>query len=370
MEKVSMEFLKNQYLSKTIVFATPEKTDKWTLNGFKLAHLIACYMSKERIFIERGSQINFLNDPTIVDHIKTVKRDIIISRDDFMDLTGVGKSHVARAIRDSCNDLMRKNVTLPNPLDPDNPRSFRMIHWFSEAEYDENSGTINIKIEKKMIPYMVVLVNYTKLDYRYISKLKNIYSARIYLICRITQSRYQPYVCTNVSLLDFKKQIGVEGKYRDTTMLKKRIIDVAAYEINNITDIFLEYELHKTGKRFTHITLKYFQKKDVDNQVGKLKTQPQKMALKQQAGADIDNQDTTIVAQLQSYGIQRGKAWEYVRIYSAKTCIIGIEKLLAEIKKGRDIKNISGYLVSCIESSSSSSSCKIKATVDLTESSK
>ena len=56
---------------------------------------------------------------------------------------------------------------------------------------------------------------------------------------------------------------------------------------------------------------------------------------------------------------------EYVKTYGADACKLGIEKLLGEIQKGRDIKNTSGYLVACIENSANNSSAQeIKAAMD------
>jgi hypothetical protein len=83
---------------------------------------------------------------------------------------------------------------------------------------------------------------------------------------------------------------------------------------------------------------------------------------------DLNDQEMIILAQLFSYGISRSKASEYVRGYGIDSCKVGIEKLLGEIQKGRDVKNISGYLVSCIENSANSKSSKeIKAAMNFAE---
>ena len=357
MQEISMDFLKSKYLSKTIISATPAKEDKWTLNGFKLAYLIAYEMSEDRLFIDKKSNIQSLDDQQILDHVKLVKRRFIVKRDEFQKLTGVDNAHIARAIKESCADLMKKNVTLANPLDPTNPKSFKMIHWFNEAEYNDLTGEITIEVDKKMIPYMVVLVTYTKLDYKYIIHLKNIYSARIYLICKITQNKYQPYLVTTMSLCDFKNQIGVGTKYTDAIMFKKRIMEIAKTEINNKTDLNFDYCLIKSGKKFTHITLKFSQKKNTTSKELISTDQPQIIDQNKLSQKALETDTampivSTSLVQLRSYGITETKASTLLKDYGEKACQDGIQSLLSEIQNGKVIKNIAGYLVKCIENTS------------------
>ena len=142
-------------------------------------------------------------------------------------------------------------------------------------------------------------------------------------------------------------------------------------KVFNFSDISFNYELHKTGKRFTDITFKFSQKKDSSKQLDQPKRQHQEIEYKttdEPLNIEVDDQTIIASAQLQAYGIQRNKALEYVKTYGADTCKIGIEKLLGEIQKGRDIKNISGYLVSCIENAgNNSSSQEIKAVMNAAE---
>ena len=142
-------------------------------------------------------------------------------------------------------------------------------------------------------------------------------------------------------------------------------------EINNKTDIKISYSLHKTGKRFTGITLTFSQEKNSNNQSNQLHNNAKLIENKKtNESLDVKDNDQSIIiaAQLQSYGIPQKKALEYVKNYGADICILGIKKLLGEIQKGKNIKNISGYLVSCIENSgNNSNSQEIKASMDAAE---
>ncbi len=367
---MNMEFLNNKYVSNTVLSGIPENGE-WTLNGFKLAYLIACEMSDYRIFIKKDSEIDSFDNNKIQEHLETVPRSYNISRVKYQEITGVSYANISREISRSCDDLLTKITTLPNPFDPTNKKSFEKVQWFSKARYDDNKGTITIDIHNDMLPYFVVLVNYTKLDYKNIAGLKNLYSARIYLICKIAQNRFNSDLQIKISIDELKNRIGLYGKYDNIPRLRSRVLDVVYSEINDKTDISFEYELHKTGKRFTDITLKFSQKKDKNKQLEQPKRQYSEIEHKstdEQLNLDLSEQEMIMSAQLFSYGIPRSKALEYVRGYGVDACKTGIEKLLGEIQRGRDIKNISGYLVSCIENSANSKSSKeIKAAMNFAE---
>ncbi|WP_203250280.1 replication initiation protein, partial [Cysteiniphilum marinum] len=216
-----------------------------------------------------------------------------------------------------------------------------------------------------------VFTRYATITFQYIAPLKNKHSLSLYLVCKILQSQHYSNKVLKLSINELKAKLGLEKKYVKVTQLKEYVLDVVSSEINDKTDLVFDYELHKTGKRFTDITLKFSQKKDISKQLDQPKRQPQEIehqASDAPLNLDVNDQDIIIAAQLQSYGIPRNKALEYVTTYGVDTCKIGIEKLLGEIQKGRDIKNISGYLVSCIENAgNNSSSQEIKAAMDAEE---
>jgi plasmid replication initiation protein len=267
--------------------------------------------------------------------------------------------------------MIKKVVDTPSPLDPNNPKSFKLFSWFTDAEYIEKDQIIKISLHVEMVKRLAVFRQYTSLDYGMIFSLNNAYSLKVYLSCKIMLSRYKTNESIKLELDSFKHKIGLKGKYSKPSLFEKYVLLVVKDEIKNLTDINFDYELHKTGKRFTHITLKFSQKKNVSKQLDQSKRQPQEIEHQkadEPLDLDLNNQEMILSAQLFSYGIPRSKASEYVRGYGVDACKVGIEKLLGEIQKGRDIKNISGYLISCIESSANNKSSKeIKAAMNLAE---
>jgi len=338
----NMDFLNNRYISKVVMTGMPDKT-AWTVNGFKLAYLIACEMSAHRLFITKTSGITSLNDQEVIEHLKKVPKEYEISRDTFQKITGVTKSNTAREISKSCDDLLTKIITLPDPFEPENPKSFEKIQWFSKAKYRDSTGDINVTVHDDMLPYLVVLVNYTKLDYRFIANMKNLYSIRIYLICKIAQNKFNSNLEIETSIEDIKRRIGLQKKYDNIPRFKDRVLDVVSAEINDKTDLNFSYELKKSGKKFTSIVLRFSQKSDI---IGEAIKEPKQL----NDCSVIDNTlDDYLVDELNRYGIRKEKARQLIDSYGSDNIDSAIECTRSEIKKGKNIANIPGYLITIIE---------------------
>ena len=157
---------------------------------------------------------------------------------------------------------------------------------------------------------------------------------------------------------DYKSRVGLNNVYsKNYSMFKKSVLSKIINEINK-TDLCVVMEEGKTGKKVTTITFRFFEKPPEKERSQKLLDENE---LQLNLTTRIDNKPLTFnlndesmiaYAQLQSYGMSKNKALEYVTNYGTEICKIGIEKLLNEIQKGRTINNISGYLVSCIENTS------------------
>jgi len=87
---------------------------------------------------------------------------------------------------------------------------------------------------------------------------------------------------------DFRKMMGIQPhQYRSFTMIKKRVLQVAIYEINDRTDIEVNYQLEKEGRKIKAIQFTMKPKKDI--------------------ALGIEQHDE-IISKLESFGIKKEKA--------------------------------------------------------------
>jgi hypothetical protein len=350
------------YLSS--MFSTMKPEHSWSTNEIKLILLLFSAISEHRIYIPDLLIENRLEG--LKSRLETIPNEYVFTRDNFSQITGIKTDHLSREIKKTIKSLANKYIFTPHPLDADSEYSCVAIPWFSELKYLNSTGEIYFDINKKALERLVAFVKYSKINFKYIARIKNHNSINLYVLFKIMLDTTLKRSLT-LDISDLKTKLNLAGKYKDINLFRDKVLKVSSDEINKISDIEVSFSLEKEGRSFKKVIFQ-FNSKARNSNLDKPEQQPQERKY-QEADAplnlDVNGHDIIIAAQLQSYGIPRNKALEYVKTYGVDICKIGIEKLLGEIQKGRDIKNISGYLVSCIENAgNNSSSQEIKAAMD------
>ena len=238
-------------------------------------------VSEQRLLLSALAQIpkNKQIDP---------KQAYYITRDDFVRL-GANADQATRDIRNATKDLMKKTLLI------DTNAGILEFHWLSEVlRFDKNADArlklkypnqedykkyINglrkynlleslpigrhsddivarVVFDSRILPLLSELKdNFTQFLLNDVSGFGSVYSFRFYQM--IMQFKSTGYC--KVSLDDLRYSLALFEKYEATKDLRKWVIDTAVNEINEKTPYKVSYELLKTGRKFTHLELKFRQ---------------------------------------------------------------------------------------------------------------
>ena len=217
------------------------------------------------------------------------KQAYYITREDFVRL-GANADQATRDIRNATKDLMKKTLLI------DTNAGILEFHWLSEVlRFDKNADArlklkypnqedykkyINglrkynlleslpigrhsddivarVVFDSRILPLLSELKdNFTQFLLNDVSGFGSVYSFRFYQM--IMQFKSTGYC--KVSLDDLRYSLALFEKYEATKDLRKWVIDTAVNEINEKTPYKVSYELLKTGRKFTHLELKFRQK--------------------------------------------------------------------------------------------------------------
>ena len=121
----------------------------------------------------------------------------------------------------------------------------------SSAEYDGDTKKVILRFSNEMKPFYLHLTsNYTSYLLRDVHQFQKSHTIRIYELCK----QYFPKIKKRkFDLEDFKFLLSIEKKYPKWQNLKDRVITPSIDEINKHSDIFLEYEILKTGRKVTGV---------------------------------------------------------------------------------------------------------------------
>lgn len=136
---------------------------------------------------------------------------------------------------------------------PDN--SEITISWIAKVSCNKKSGLIKIKIDEDMIPYLFNLKErFTQYQLYNILNMRSAFSIRLYELLKSFAfcGKYE------VELEELKKILMVEDvkSYERFPDFRRKVIEIAIREINDLTDLLIKYETIKKGKKVTAIQFK------------------------------------------------------------------------------------------------------------------
>lgn len=120
------------------------------------------------------------------------------------------------------------------------------VAWLSYVAYNESEGTIDIRFDPFLRPYLLELKrNFTSYKLENVVKLKSTYAIRIYELLK----QYEKIQERTFLLTDLRKMLGAEDVYPAYGNFKQRVLAPAQKELKKKTDISFEIEEVKTGRR-------------------------------------------------------------------------------------------------------------------------
>ena len=130
-----------------------------------------------------------------------------------------------------------------------------LLRWIEKAKIDKRSGTIAIRLDDDMRPYLLQLQErFTSYELVYTLKFKSKYSIRLYeLVQSLHYHELEPYTC-KYDLDRLRRSMGAE-RYQTWQHFKDRAFSPAITEINAFSDKTIDYEPIKQGRGIVGVEL-------------------------------------------------------------------------------------------------------------------
>jgi plasmid replication initiation protein len=143
-----------------------------------------------------------------------------------------------------------------------------LFRWINDVDITKKSGIIVIQFHERMKPFLLELKNnYTQYEMLYILAMKSQYAIRLYELLKSQAFKKKPVTYD----IDELKRLLMAESYVKLSDLKSRVIDRAAAEINNLSDIFISYEFIKQGRSYTQIKFRIQAKTELDDRLETIK---------------------------------------------------------------------------------------------------
>lgn len=166
---------------------------------------------------------------------------------DFIKICGYDNAYYYKAIKD---DIKKLHDT-SSWIEIENGKEV-LFSWIDRAEINRNSGLIRITFHSTVSPYLFELrEKYTQYNLINVLCLSHKYSIRLYEYL-MTQKYKGEFI---ISVDELKKHIDAEN-YELFGHFHTRVLKPAIYDINDYTNINVEYQFKKSGRAVSHIIFK------------------------------------------------------------------------------------------------------------------
>lgn len=290
---------------------------------------------RDNRIVQGRSTLTATQDKLLEYHIAAIRKDParnlsqIIRFDDFASLLP-GKdggelkksSYVASRLRPFFKDCLSKVVAIRN----EDKKTTTFCQWWSKAIiYDDDPEIFLVGLHKEIAQYLIDESNeYTSYHLKIIFAFQSNHSQTLYRLLK-------QYYNTNTKkrefdIDDFRFHMDVIDKYTSTFMLQKRVVEPAIKEISELSDIRVQWEYKKKGKKFIGLTFYIF-----ENPNYKSKAMLFKEAYKKDI---IDITPTAAADVLKAEGIEESDAKMYGQALEAAK--VNPTEFIAKVRKSYD----------------------------------
>lgn len=145
-----------------------------------------------------------------------------------------------------CDRFFNRKIVINDNI----KRKTTIDRWISHIDYDHDSRAFTYTYNPELKPHLIKLENmFTTYVLKHISKMKSIYSIRIYEMCLVPLKASKKNNIKFSKKLDrLKKMLDICDKYKDLCNFKLRVLETAKTEINLYSDIQVDYTILKNGR--------------------------------------------------------------------------------------------------------------------------
>lgn len=251
---------------------------------------------------------------------------------EFSRMTGLGIDNQYSKLQEITSNLMRRVFKIYEPQTD----SFFQIAWLSFARYYFKKGYIELRFDPALKPYLLQLKShFTKLNLSDMMNLNSIYTARFYELLK----QYESIGKRTIYLQKLRDYCGIiDQEYKKYNDLKKNVLERAKKEINEKTDIIVDYIEIKESRKI--VAIEWTIKKITPEKQGHLEKIDR---LEKELRSE-----RIVIDSLLEYGFSKTTIKRFITLHGEKTVKDAIRAVDLQVERGK-AKNPKAMIRTAIE---------------------
>lgn len=208
-----------------------------------------------------------------------------ISAGVIADMSGVTAQRAYKELADAAHRLYRREVRIEGGPNGKKKPSVLMTRWVQDVLYIKDEGRVELRFSHSILPYLSLLKKeFTQYKYRHVAMMRSTHGVRLYELLQQWRQAGE----RELELDDLRRMFGILGKYPSIKDLKKYVIEPAVRDVNECSDLHVEWGHRKAGRRVVAIQFQFANTSRPSKPAGQLK--PVKQA------ADDERHHRTVAA--------------------------------------------------------------------------
>lgn len=168
----------------------------------------------------------------------------------FQTTFGMADANVYKQLKEAMETLFSRYVIIRDIHPESGHERVTKARWISSASYIDGSGTIQIRFAPEMVPFITRLEGaFTQYRLEKIGNMSSAHAVRLYELL----IQYLALGEREVEIAWLKQSLELGNDYPRIDNFKRRVVDVAVQQINEHSDIHVNYVQRKTGRAVTHL---------------------------------------------------------------------------------------------------------------------
>lgn len=162
------------------------------------------------------------------------------------------------ALVEAEDSLFKRQFTITNE-----DGTLTKSRWIQDANYRKGEGRILVTLTRVVIEHVTKIDGFeqyfTSYHLKKTADFKSVYAVRLYELLMQWKSLGKTPI---YELNKFRSQLGIGvNEYDRMEAFKRRVLDIAIKQINELSDITVKYEQHKKGRAISGFSFAFKQKK-------------------------------------------------------------------------------------------------------------
>ena len=192
------------------------------------------------------SQTDFFKDKTYIENKQN--KFVSIRAVDLAKVINANLKNMYAVATKLVSGLLKKSIEI-GYIDNQGKRAFQGSNFFNNIRYANN--TFEFEINYAILVYFIEMKkSFTRISLKYLMALNSVYAIKLYKLL----VQYRTAKKRVLTVEELRTFLVLDDKLNQFSDIRKRVIEIAVKQINQFTDLTVDYEEQKSGRITTSIT--------------------------------------------------------------------------------------------------------------------